>query len=102
MAKLVRDLLDDRIPAEELRIETDEAELSRLLGEKLREEIAELEASGHADVGEFADVLEVLRTIAARRGIVWASVESARLEKRAERGGFERGLVYAPAAPAGP
>lgn len=99
--KLVRDLLDARIPADEVRVETDPAEVERLLLAKLDEETAELAASGHADVAEYADVFEVLLALAARKGIPAEAIEATRRQKLASRGGFERGLVYAPKAELG-
>lgn len=95
-AKLVRDLLSARIPAAELHVETDGAALVALLDRKLDEEVAELRASGFRAVEEFADVVEVLHALAARSGISAADIESARMAKRDERGGFARGLVWTP------
>jgi predicted house-cleaning noncanonical NTP pyrophosphatase (MazG superfamily) len=85
--KLIRDKLDARIQAEQLRIATDPCELERLLVEKLDEEMQELAA-------EYADVFEVLFALASRRGIAAAAIEGARQHKRKARGGFERGLVW--------
>lgn len=95
-AKLVRDLLAARIPAAELRVETDAAALVGLLDRKLDEEVAELRASGFRSVEEFADVVEVLHALAARAGFSPGVIESARVAKRNERGAFEKGLVWSP------
>jgi len=92
--KLVRDRLDGRIPADELRIEADPDAIQRLLEAKLAEEIRELAASGFRDTGEYADVAEVLLALAARHGVTAAGIEQARQAKLAERGGFGRGLVW--------
>jgi predicted house-cleaning noncanonical NTP pyrophosphatase (MazG superfamily) len=67
--------------------EPDEA--ARLLRAKLREEVAEFLESG--DVGELADIYEVIREIAARSG---ADLEEARRRKAAERGGFALNIVW--------
>lgn len=94
--KLVRDRLDCRILAEERRVETDPQRMEELLRRKLEEELAELRESGYADVSEFADVIEVLRALAALPGIAPGDIEDVRREKAQERGGFARGLVYVP------
>ena len=60
------------------------------LNRKLLEEVNEyLESSS---VEEMADVLEVLHGIAFYKGISWDTVEAARVHKRDERGGFEKGV----------
>lgn len=91
--KLVR----DRIP-EVIRKAGKEPVTERLSGDemgpaldrKLLEEAREYLES-HS-VEEMADVLGVLHGIASHRGISWDEVEAARLEKRRERGGFEKGI----------
>jgi predicted house-cleaning noncanonical NTP pyrophosphatase (MazG superfamily) len=98
--KLVRDKLDDRIPPEELRIETDPAKVEALLIAKLGEELSELAESGYKDKGEFGDVIDVLRALAERAGHSPEELEVARAKKEGERGGFRRGLVYCPASAA--
>ena len=104
--KLVRDGLGGRIPADEIRIETDPEVLRRLLEAKLSEECAELAATRYSDVTEYADVFEVLLTLASRNGISEEDIAKARCRKRDERGGFDRGLVWsggsAAAAPSSP
>ncbi len=93
MGKLVR----DRIP-EIIREAGDDAVFRVLddddyvcaLTDKLREETAELVAADGEDevIGEIADVMEVLRTLAAAHGVAWTHVESVASAKRAARGGF--------------
>lgn len=92
--KLVRDKLEVRIPPEQLRIVGDDRLIGQLLRSKLDEELAELAASAYGDVGEYADVIEVLYALANRAGIAVTDIETARLAKLAERGGFTRGLVW--------
>lgn len=94
--KLVRDLLDRRIPADQLRIEQDPELVRDALKAKFAEESGELAATDYSDVGEFADVIEVLQALAAQRGITSQQIEEARLAKLVERGGFQRGLIYCP------
>lgn len=94
--KLIRDLLDQRIPADQLRIERDPVRLEAALVDKFGEESRELAASRFADVSEYGDVFEVLYALAARRGITPAMIESARVAKLKAKGGFDRGLIYLP------
>lgn len=69
-------------------------EMPALLRRKLLEEAAEaVEADGKHLVEELADVLEVVRVLAAVQGFDVAEVERARVAKASERGGFEQGLV---------
>ena len=91
--KLVRDKIPEVIRqagkqpvADTLPYEAMAAALDR----KLQEEVQEyLESSS---VEEIADVLEVLHGIAFHKGISWDEVESVRVRKRDERGGFEKGI----------
>jgi predicted house-cleaning noncanonical NTP pyrophosphatase (MazG superfamily) len=121
MAKLIR----DRIPEIALAKEgvpmathiADDAEYSAALVAKLQEEVDELLAAP-SDLGEFADVLEVLHAIAAERGLPVSDIaelsgaidmlhalgeehsispsdmEAARIAKREKRGGFERRIIW--------
>ena len=60
------------------------------LNRKLQEEVQEYLES--KSVEEMADILEVLHGIAFHRGMTWDEIESVRLRKRDERGGFEKGI----------
>lgn len=92
--KLVR----DNIPAIILEKEGKVAVTSTLSGrdldnalmEKLGEELAEFTADRSEE--EMADILEVLYALAGNSDSAWSSVERKRLDKRAERGGFEDGI----------
>lgn len=107
--KLVRDLIPVRI---ERRGElptiyhADKRELADLVRAKLVEEALELywEAAPAAVVEEMADLLELLRTTADVYKVRFKDVESTANRKRAERGGFEAGVVLVETrrAPAGP
>lgn len=92
--KIIRDGLTDRIPAQALRIEKDAGIVLSMLQEKSTEEVREFAGSGWSDPSELADALEVLHGLAHHAGIDWETVETARIHKRRERGGFEDGLVY--------
>ncbi len=68
-----------------------EEEYLALLDAKLNEEVAEYQESGALE--ELADILEVIRAIAAARGSSIGEVEAIREAKREERGGFEQRIL---------
>jgi predicted house-cleaning noncanonical NTP pyrophosphatase (MazG superfamily) len=98
MAKKYRKLVRDRIPA---IIEAGgkacvweilpEAEYLRVLDTKLEEELAEYQES--KSIEELADLLEVIRAVAAARGFSWEQLEQIRQEKFIARGGFEKKIL---------
>ena len=98
MSKLTEKLVRDRIPEiikqnggnPQVRIATG-SELDRLIRLKIVEEAEELLLSGEDE--EIADVLEALEALLVHRSIDRAVIEDARLKKRQERGGFEKGFV---------
>ena len=63
----------------------------RLLDAKLNEELAEYQESKSLE--ELADLLEVIRAVAAARGWTWEELERVRSDKAAKRGGFEMKIV---------
>ncbi len=88
-SKLVRDRIPDIITASGKRcdIRTLSAEeYPAMLKAKLHEEIAEYEESGELE--ELADILEVLYALAAADGSTPEELETLRLRKARERGGF--------------
>lgn|SRR5690625_2965638 len=93
MGKLVRDRIPEiirasgRTPSVQV-LDTQDYEVA--LHDKLLEEAAELRAATNTDdlLGEAADVLEVLLTVAAIHGFTLDDVASAAERKAAERGGF--------------
>lgn len=91
--KLVRDKQENDLdPNERLEVVQDPMILLTLLVNKLHEEVSEVSAE-MTDVYEYADVLEVLKTLAERNGISMEDIEMARLEKLERRGGFDKGLL---------
>ncbi|MEN9315694.1 MAG: hypothetical protein RIS35_2087 [Pseudomonadota bacterium] len=102
---MLEKLIRDRIPAiaraegRELPVRSAGGEeLARLLGLKLVEETQEvLDAlSGGSPSGlldELADLQTVIESIAIRHGFAREDIDRRVAEKRAERGGFEDGLV---------
>jgi predicted house-cleaning noncanonical NTP pyrophosphatase (MazG superfamily) len=96
--KLVRDKVPDAIRAdghtchvEVLGPEEYVTQLKRKLVEEAREA---LEASSHDDlVLELADLMEVVRSLCAATGVTLEAVEAMRLQRQAERGGFDQRLL---------
>ena len=95
--KLVRDLVPELIQAEGRLPIVEVLTLARrrpALLAKLLEEASEAAAASDDDLPEeLADVLEVVRTLAADLGMSLADVLVLADGKRERRGGFDRGLV---------
>ena len=92
--KLVRDHIPEIIEADGKKCIcsslSDDAYLA-MLDEKLNEELAEYQESKSME--ELADLLEVIRAVAAARGSSIEEVEAIRREKAAKRGGFEKKIL---------
>ena len=92
--KLVRDEVPRIIEADGGQPATrvlDQTEYLAALRAKLMEEAGEAQAAPDAQLrSELADVLEVLRALAAARGMSWEDVVAEAARKRDERGGFDR------------
>lgn len=90
--KLVRDkipeILDSKGISYEKRI-ADPAEYKEELIKKLQEEIIEFIEAKNAE--ELADILEVIEAL--KKLPEFASVESERKKKLAERGGFDKRII---------
>ena len=89
MKKLIRDHIngvDYKDP--EIVEDVCPVEAYSYLKAKLDEEIEELKDSNFKDPYEYADVLEVLMTLAKYNRVKWASVKVARRIKLTEKGGF--------------
>jgi superfamily II DNA or RNA helicase/HKD family nuclease/predicted house-cleaning noncanonical NTP pyrophosphatase (MazG superfamily) len=79
-------------------------EWDRLLGLKLVEETHEVlqalgKGSNEALIDELADLQTLIDAVAARRGITREAIEKRVRQKRAERGGFNQGVVLNIAPP---
>ena len=92
--KLVRDKIPEIIENDgktcTCSILSDEEYLKKL-DEKLGEELAEYQESKSME--ELADLLEVMRAVAAARGSSIEEVEKIRQEKARKRGGFEKKIL---------
>lgn len=91
VGKLIRSHIAERIRArgEPVPIKSlDESDFRLALFSKMFEEADEIASSDGEDVNEFADLLQVLMTLASVSKIEWADVEKARARKLMESGGF--------------
>ena len=106
MRKLVRDRIPEIIREggeEPVTYVADELEYWKRLRDKLREETDEfLAAEGEASKEELADVLEVIHALACSLGMTWDDLERRRADKAADRGGFEKRIIWEATEKAGP
>ena len=92
--KLVRDRIPEIIEASGKKCvcsTLSDEEYLAMLDAKLNEELAEYQESKSME--ELADLLEVIRAVAAARGSSIEAVETIRREKAAKRGGFEKKIL---------
>ena len=92
--KLVRDRIPEIIESSGRTCTTEilsDEDYLHFLDEKLDEELAEY----HQDqsIEELADLLEVIRAAAAAHGYTFEALESVRVKKAIERGGFEKRIL---------
>jgi predicted house-cleaning noncanonical NTP pyrophosphatase (MazG superfamily) len=91
--KLVRDRIPAIIAADGSQPVTrvlEDAGYQAALRAKLLEEAREAHAAPDGQLAsELADVLEVLKALAAAHGMSWQDIVSEASRKRAERGGFD-------------
>lgn len=98
MIKVYNKLVRDRIPEIiersgnecKTRVLTD-AEYVKMLDEKLGEELIEYRKD--RNIEELADLMEVIRALAASHGYTAEELEAVRAEKAEKRGGFEKKLL---------
>lgn len=92
--KLVRDLIPQVIKSKGKVCRTrilDEEEYKRELIIKLKEESNEYFSAQNTEesLEELADILEVIRALAAVHGATWEQIEALREKKAESRGGFQ-------------
>ncbi|SHF89915.1 nucleoside triphosphate pyrophosphohydrolase [Streptoalloteichus hindustanus] len=97
--KLVRDRIPEiirRSGSEPVTYTADPEEYHRRLRDKLGEEVAEFLAADDETTAaeELADVLEVVRALAANLGVDPDQLELIRQAKAAERGGFADRVIW--------
>lgn len=92
--KLVRDRIPEIIESSgnkcDIEVVSDEVALEYLY-KKLEEEVSELLEDKNLD--EIADVMEVLFAIGEKYGYNEKDILSRRIEKRYNRGGFEKNII---------
>ena len=93
--KLVRDKIPDIISKDgktsELQIASSDDAFLTFLGQKLVEESKEFSES--KDPAELADILEVILAILHLKEIPFSKLEKIRLDKREDRGGFDKRII---------
>ena len=92
--KLVRDRIPEIIEASGKACVTEvlpDEEYLKMVDAKLDEELAE--CHNDQNIGELADLLEVIYAAAIARGYSIDELERVRSEKAAKRGGFEKKLL---------
>lgn len=91
--KLVRDRILEVLENEKLSYTSKTLttiEFEKAIQEKFYEELKEFEEAQTKveQMGELADILELVHVAAQLNGICWRDLEKVRLEKKAKRGGF--------------
>lgn len=92
--KLVRDRIPEIIKADGKTCVCEtlsDEEYTRLLDQKLNEELAEYQESKSLE--ELADLLEVMQAVVRARGWTLDELEQVRADKAAERGGFAKKIL---------
>lgn len=88
--KLIRESITEKLKEGEWEIITDQDELNQLYAMKVREELVEIQASGHKDIMEFADLIQVAFSFAKQNGFTHDQLAVALIEKAIEKGFFGR------------
>jgi len=93
MKKIIRDDLEKEIDKDRLSFTTSKDEHIHYLIEKITEELTELKESDYEDVREYADVFQVLYSLAKLKGIDKVDIENSVVAKHVIRGTFQKGLL---------
>lgn len=88
--KLIREFIIEKLKEGEWETITDQSELNRLYEIKIREELAEIQASNHNDIMEFVDLISVAYSFARVNGFDPNSISLAIREKKESKGDFDR------------
>lgn len=92
MSKLIRDGYQDIIPKDQWEKVSDKEALIFAIA-KIDEELLELRDSNFEDVFEFADVIEVLYTVARLKGIDQKEIAKAMYKKNTDKGMFFENII---------
>jgi|GEM_PF-2175510 len=88
--KLIRKFITEKLKDGEWETINDQEELNRLYAIKVREELNEIQSSGHQDIMEFVDLIQVAFSFAKQNGFTHEEIAAAMIEKSAEKGPFGR------------
>lgn len=88
--KLIRSKITEKLKEGEWETIMDQGELNQLYATKIREELAEIQASDHKDIMEFVDLIEVAFTFARENGFTDLEITANRAKKITEKGRFGR------------
>ncbi len=92
MSKLIRDGYEEII--DEDRIErVSDAEALIYAIEKVDEELLELKASKFEDIYEYADLIEIIYTVARLKGFKDRDIAKAIYSKNSEKGAFYNNII---------
>ena len=92
MPKLIRDGYEEIIDPDRLERVSDEETLLYAI-KKVDEELLELKASKFEDIYEFADLIEILNTVARLKGFKERDIAKAIYSKNSEKGAFYNNLI---------
>jgi len=88
--KLIRKRIVDKLKPGEWEEITDQDELNKLYALKIREELTEIQASGHKDIMEFVDLIQVAFSFARINGFTHEQLSLALIVKTIDKGNFGR------------
>lgn len=88
--KLIRKYITEILKPGEWEMISDQKELNQLYAIKVREELAEIQASDHKDIMEFVDLVQVAFSFAKVNGFTHEQLSLALIEKTVEKGPFGR------------
>lgn len=88
--KLIRSLITEKLQEGEWEKITNQNELNALYELKIKEELQEINASGHKDILEFVDLIQVAISYAKENGFSLEEIKNAMNKKDAEKGNFGR------------
>ena len=90
LKKLIRAFITNKLKESEWETITNQEELNRLYALKVREELEEIQLSGHRDVSEFVDLIEVAYAFAKQNGFTYDQIAEVLIAKRKMSGTFGR------------
>jgi len=88
--KLIRSGITEKLKEGEWETIADQEELNRLYAIKIREELAEIQASDHKDIFEFVDLIQVAFSFAKQNGFAHEQLSHAMMAKSLDKGSFGR------------